>query len=165
MRVVTTLALVALIASQDRLAGQTAGYATRQAMGEGTTLRVFVEVTAPADVEIALRDAAGIVGRALSKSITPKQPWLDKVTLTRPVGANSTLQVGVTTTPRVGYRFGVSIEEFKVGIVNGVPRVQGTSAPIIREPVQCTSQACDVCYTLEQYTGVQFDSYTVSERW
>jgi hypothetical protein len=160
MRAVATILALMLVLFAGRLVGQTAGYTTPQALGEGAILRIFVEVARPAGVALTLRDADGAVGSVQNKSVVPNQPWLDKVALSRPVRAGSTLQIGVTTTPPVGYRYGVSVKEFQVGVVNGLPRVQGTSAPIIREPVQCTNQVCEVCYTLDQTSRIVFDSYT-----
>ena len=160
MRTNATLAVAVLVLCGGRLEGQTISYRTPQTFSAGAQLQIFVEVVKDAQVELTLRDADGTIGSVQNKLVTPSEPWLDKVALRRPVGAGSMVQIGVTTMPRVGHRFGVSLDGFRVTKEStGGRRVQNASAPIIREPVLCSSETCEVCYTLNQNAKVVFDSF------
>ena len=138
--------------------GQTAGYRPTQTMGEGSLLNFFVEVTQPTKASFVLMDSDGPVAPRQDRGLSSNESWIGQVELSRSVRIGSTLVVSVTTDPRVGHRFGVSSEPFKV--TSSDRRVHGTTAPIIREPIGCTSTTCDVCYTLDENAKLVFDSYS-----
>jgi hypothetical protein len=166
MRTRAGLVFSAIVLGVVGIAAESAGYRVPQPLGTGGIVYFFVEVDREALVELSLRDSdGGLVAPPQKRAVGPKEPWVDQARVSRPVGVASRLSVTVTATPpQAGYRFGASVKGFQVGSVNGVSRVQATSAPIIREPVQCTNLECQVCYTLEQNDKLVFDSNSTATR-